>query len=309
MNARRLALPVLLLCAAPLLAGCTAQGTLVTASCGERLLPSDIPRGAPRSGGVGDAALRVRVLDKDNASIANTAVLAFWPDEQGRIAFVALRTGGDGLATVHAPSGAHVRVWGGDTDWTGDDVAVAGEPVRLRYPGADPGTLELLSNMADGFFDGYWVQTVPAIGLPVGPTHVWQPNGLPWASADRLALLQTLELRLEWRNNLNGILDLAIAVGRGDAWTQFNQGIQTAEGLNVEQVTLDRATLEANGWTKGDGLATGASLGPGGGFTTPFPLGKGQDWHMRWTGHFAQDPGLGDLCAAGGLAPHDVTSG
>jgi hypothetical protein len=220
---------------------------------------------------------------------------------------VALRTGGDGIATAQVPRGATVHVLGGSDDWTGDDTIVAGEPLRPRYPGADPATLELPANTADGFFDGNWVQLVPAIGLPLGPTHVWQPSDLPWASADRLARLQSLDLSMTWRNNSNGILDLAIAVGRGDTWTQWNQELQTAQGDNVEAHSLDRAELEAGGWTTGDGLEAGAALGEAGGFTTP--QGKGQDWHMRWTAHFAQDPTRGDLCADGGLSPRDVTSG
>lgn len=281
--------------------GCLASSASLHAECGQRVLPTDLPRGAPRSGGDGDVALRVKVLDDTNASIARTAVLAWWIGDDGRVAYVALRTGGDGVATVHVPRGASVRVWGGSLDWTGDETVVAGEPLRLRYPGADPGTLELPANAYDGFFSDFWVQLPPAIGLPLGPTHVWMPNDLPWAQADRLARLESVEFRLAWVNNMDGIVDLGIGVGRAEAWESWNQAVQAEQGIFQETLVLTRADLESRGWTSGEGLQAGPSLGTWGATTDKLT------WDLRYTAHFAQDPSRGDLCAAGGLAPHDVT--
>ena len=277
----------------PLLAGCLDGGG-IDAACGTKILPDDVAASAPDTGGHGDARIRVKVLDASNSSLAKVPVLAWW-DAGGRIDFVALRTDGAGVATVHAPSGATVWFAGGDDAWTHDGFAVAGAPVPPRYPGAATDTLELLPAMADGFVDGRWYQVVPVGVLPVdvGPTRVWEPTAMPWADARHFARLIDLHVRLAWRNNMDGIVDLAIGVGTADDWQQWNQEVQTTQGLFQEDLTLDRAALEAAGWLDGGGLSVGPALGTFGAHVDP----EGLTTDVRWTARFTIDATLGDLCA------------
>lgn len=289
------------------LPGCMAEGVdPLHAQCGVPLSTDAIPDAAPHEGGPGEATVRVKVLDESSSSLARVPVLAWWK-EGDRVDFVALRTGGDGLARIHAPTAAHVLLASGDGAWTHDGSIVAGQPPPRRSTESADDVLELLPAMADGFVDGRWYQVVPVGVLPldVGPTRVWEPTAMPWADAHHLARLTDLHVRLAWRNNDDGIVDLAIGVGTEDDWQQWNQEVQTTQGQFQEDLTLDRAALDAAGWLDGGSLSVGPALGTFGAHIDP----AGLTTDVRWTAHFAIDPTLGDLCAGlGDVRLRDVTA-
>jgi hypothetical protein len=128
--------------------------------------------------------------------------------------------------------------------------------------------------------------------VSIGPSsREWNPAPLYWADAEHLARIEALTVRLAWTNNPQGSADFGIALGRDGAFHYWNQQYQASLGPQGETLVLDRATLEAQGWTTGDHLDAGPSVSTGA-YTATSPI----TYELSWEATF-QPPPADRACA------------
>ena len=272
--------------------GCLRQAadeaSVPAMTCDGPLRPQQVPASAPTAGGDGPRAVHAFVADAEGTPLAGQPFTAWWL--AGDAVHVAhLRTGDDGYATVGVPSGVAVTLLSGATAWSHDAAVAAG---------SDPIDLAMVGPAVQGARDGVW-SSPATIGTP---EPAWQDATFPWADAAHLARLESLRLTLTWENGAGGGADFGIAVGAPDgAFRYWNQQPQTNPGDASEELIVDRAVLEQEGWTSAATLAGGPSVSTGAFATT------GIAYTLSWDVRFLQDPDVGDLCAAVGDLPVVVT--
>lgn len=149
-----------------------------------------------------------------------------------------------------------------------------------------------------GSMQAQWTKQVA-----LGPAGLeWNPAPLYWADAEHLARIDALTVRLAWTNSPQGSADFGIALGRDGAFHYWNQQYQTSLGPQGETLVLDRAALEAQGWTTGDHLDAGPSVSTGA-YSATSPI----TYKLSWEATF-QPPPEGRACAPGQAPGEPVAS-
>ncbi len=273
---------------------------VLTAGCIENIGPpvsaDTVPLDAPQSGGNGDYALTIQILDEpEGPSIDDAAIIVYWGSYEGdasgsfqiqgdangqsahadaavRISTqpstpspdttVPLRTGPDGTATANIPSNQPVGIVA-----TADGHTEEWIPQASAGAGNDSGTLAL--PLYKDRIDTHHEDALTLAGAtpaPVtGSNHDWYPIEAPWGETDTaregyIERLAELRIMLTWSNEPTGGGDLGLGAGAtlNDPDIVEDSTIPQSEpGEQTVELVLDKTAIDEMRWPASSNLYLG----------------------------------------------------
>lgn len=273
---------------------------VLAAGCVEDIGPpvsaNTVPMGAPQTGGGGDYALTLKILDEpDGPSLEDAAVVVYWGpyDEDSSGSFeisgdadgqsaradgvvrvstqpstpppettVPLRTGPDGTVTANVPSNQVVGIVATSDGFTEEWIpraAIGGEN--------ESGLLEF--PLYKERIDTEHEDTLMLAGASPAPVtssnHDWYPREAPWGETETaregyIERMAELRIMLTWNNEATGSGDLGLGAGAtlNDPDVVEESTIPEAEpGEKAIELVLDKNAIDEMGWPASSNLYLG----------------------------------------------------